>query len=95
MWSRLETWWIWVGIAVRASRVVGVAPVRNIFGQLVEKVCGVSTRAAGVKLGASLVDRIHVNMGTITSFPLQNHIRWTAVDRFIANRGACGGAEPL
>jgi hypothetical protein len=34
----------------------------------VEKVCGVSTGAVGVKLDASLVDRKHVNMGTVTAF---------------------------
>lgn len=68
MWSRLETWRIWVGIAVRANRWFGVASARgSVLGQSAEKVCGVSAEAAGVKLGASLVDRRHVNMGTATA----------------------------
>ncbi|SRR6266498_748608 len=37
------------------------------------KFCGVLAGAAGVKLDASLVDRIHVNMGTTTVFHLQDH----------------------
>jgi hypothetical protein len=74
MWSRLETWWIWVGIAVRVSQVKGVAPARDFIpGQPVKKVCGVFTGAAGVKLSASLVDREHVNMGTTVSLPCREH----------------------
>jgi len=85
MWSRLETWWIWVGIAVRVSRVVGVAPARNCgFGQPVRKVCGVLTGAAGVKLGASLVDRIHVNMGTTTALHPETTASGFGMDRRIA-----------
>ena len=69
MWSRLKTWRIWVGIAVRVNLVLGVAPARRVAGQFVEKVCGVSAKAAGVKLDASLVDRNHVNMGTTAGSP--------------------------
>jgi hypothetical protein len=70
MWSRLETWRTRVGIAVRVNRGLGVAPAQGSFlGSLWGKVCGVLAGAVGVKPGASLVDRMHVNMGTATDSP--------------------------
>lgn len=67
MWNQLEPGGS--GLVLRCARTrPGVASARNRrIGQPVRKVCGVLTGAAGVKLGASLVDRNHVNMGTITA----------------------------
>jgi len=65
--------------------MAGVAPVREcVLGLPVEKVCGVFTGAAGVKLGASLVDRVHVNMGTATALLLSAASRGRGMDRRIA-----------
>lgn len=65
--------------------VLGVAPVREcVLGLPVEKVCGVFTGAAGVKPGASLVDRIHMNMGTATALLLSAASRGRGMDRCIA-----------
>src|SRR6266576_3800040 len=61
-----RTWRIWVGIAVRVDVcIVKRPPGLSWSGLPVRKVCGVLTGTVGVKSGASLVDRIHVNMGTI------------------------------
>ena len=71
MWSRLEIWRIWVGVAVRVSRVVGVASgrVREGLVSLRGIVCGVLAGAVGVKLDTSLIDRNQVNTGTILVLP--------------------------
>lgn len=61
-------------------------------GQPVPKVRGVGAGAAGVELGASLIDRLQVNAGTVTGLPYRRPAG-AAAGRHTACLWPWGGAE--
>jgi hypothetical protein len=73
MWNRPPNLADMGRIVVRANRVVRCSARPSVQtgtgGLSAGKVCGVPAEAAGAKLGASLVDRNQVNVGTILGPP--------------------------
>lgn len=80
---------------VRVILGAEVAPARRLFfgGLSVRNVCGVLAGAIGVKLGASLVNRNQVNVGTIPGPPLPRLDPGARRVGVIAHRQVRGGAE--